>query len=121
MNDLVKRLSKIQPVKAESQEATLKELQERLKLGYIEILFTKTGTDLGMDLCNSESNIPEKMLKSGKGIITTVGYFTLNYDKVKCTADINLETLEGTGCLAPVDDKKYEEVMEEYRKKDSYV
>jgi hypothetical protein len=121
VNDLVERLSKEQPIKPEGEETTLKELQERIELGYIDILFTETDTDLGMDLYEPECSIPKDILKSGKGNIKTVGYFTLNYDKVMCTANINLQTLEGTGYLTPVHNEKYEEVMEEYKKKDPYL
>ena len=120
MNELVERLSTIQSVKAEGQDATLKDLRERVKSGYIEIIFTKTGTGLGMDLYEPECSIDKDMIKKGKGSITTTGYFTLNYDKVKCTANIDLETLEGTACLTPVDDEKYKMVMKAYKAKDPY-
>ena len=36
---------------------------------------------------------------------------TLNYDKVKCVADIDLSTLEGKGYLVPVSDEEYVKIM----------
>ncbi|WP_038296494.1 MULTISPECIES: hypothetical protein [Nostocales] len=38
-----------------------------------------------------------------KGNVHLVGNLTLNYVKVRCVADINLETLEGKGYLEPIE------------------
>jgi hypothetical protein len=40
-----------------------------------------------------------------------MGSLILNYDKVRCAADIDLATCEGVGYLEPVSDKEYERIM----------
>ncbi|MDB9527407.1 hypothetical protein PN498_15520 [Oscillatoria sp. CS-180] len=103
MNELVERLSKgSHPVVVSLRpDNSLENLQAAIKRRYVHIKFTDTqgGTELGVRLDESASNWQEADFTDGKGTIQLVGDLTLNYEKVKCLADIDLETLAGQGHL----------------------
>lgn len=107
MNELVQRLSEgehhvevsLRPSK------TVAALKESIDRGYVHIKFTNTrgGTDLGVTLNQDASKLDEANFDQKTGKVHLVGDLTLNYVKVRCLADINLETLEGKGHLEPID------------------
>jgi hypothetical protein len=107
MNELVQRLSKgNHPVEANLlPEKTAPALKESIDRGYVHIKFTNTkgGTDLGVRLDRDASNLNEADFECQTGKIHLVGDLTLNYVKVRCIVNIDLETLEGTGHLEPVE------------------
>jgi uncharacterized protein YbdZ (MbtH family) len=84
--------------------ASAKAFLEAIDTGYVRIKFTETkgGTELGVrvnkDLCDLQSANFEQAKGRGK----VVGDLTLDYTKVRCIADIDLETLAGLGHLEKV-------------------
>ncbi|BDA72445.1 hypothetical protein CAL7716_066110 [Calothrix sp. PCC 7716] len=108
MNELVQRLSQgNHPVEASLRpEKTIAALKESIDRGYVHIKFTQTkgGTDLGVRLDPKASNLKEADFEHEAGKVHLVGNLTLNYIKVRCIADIDLKTLEGSGHLEPIEE-----------------
>lgn len=113
LNELVERLTQSQPVECARPEKTAKALKESIDRDYVHIMFKKTGTELGVQLdrrhCKLENAIWDSPGPSGD--IHLVGGLILNYDKVRCVADLNVATCEGDGYLEPLSDDDYENVM----------
>lgn len=107
MNELVQRLSQgNHPVEASLKpEKTVAALKESIDRGYVHIKFTNTKgeTDLGVRLDHEVSSLKEADFEHQVGKVHLVGNLTLNYVKVRCIADIDLETLEGKGYLEPIE------------------
>lgn len=105
-DELVDRLSEgDHPVIASIRpERTVELLKEALDRGYVHIKFTDTkgGTELGVRLDQEGSDFSAGDFEKKTGTIHIEGNLTLNYVKVRCVADIDLSTLEGTGHLVPV-------------------
>jgi len=103
MNELVQRLSEgDHPVVVGGPQPSLQEFQKRVEeMGYVFIKFTDTrgGTDLGVRVDKSATNLSEADFAQGTGIAHVEGTLTLNYVKVRCIADVDLATLQGTGHL----------------------
>lgn len=106
MNELVQRLSTgSHPVEVSLRpDKTIAALKERIELGYVQLKFTNTrgGTELGVRLDPEACELSQVKGDRPSGCIHLVGSLTLNYIEVRCIADINLETLTGTGHLEPV-------------------
>ena len=85
-------------------ERNAKALKERIDLGYVSIKFTDTRgeTELGLRLDPSAVDTSGADFDNSSGMVHLEGGLTLNYVKVRCIADINLETLQGNGHLVPV-------------------
>ncbi len=111
MNDLVERLTKEQPVETARPEKTAKALKECVDRDYVHVMFKKTGTELGVQLDRRDCRFEGADYENSKGSVHIVGGLILNYDKVRCVADIDLSTCEGTGHLEPVSDEEYEKIM----------
>lgn len=107
MNELVQRLSQgNHPVEASLRpEKTVAALKESIDREYVHIKFTNTqgGTDLGVRLDREASNFNAADFEQQTGKVHLVGNLTLNYVKVRCVADIDLETLAGVGHLEPIE------------------
>lgn len=107
MDGLVKKLSEGEhSVEASLRnEKTGKALKERIDMGYVHIKFTDTkgGTELGVRLDPADTNLSEADFDNQTGTVHLEGGLTLNYVKVRCIADINLDTLTGKGYLVPVE------------------
>jgi hypothetical protein len=84
-------------------EATLERFKACIDRGYVHVKFTDTrgGTELGVELDKEASNVSSGNFEQGTGTVRLVGGLTLNYDKVRCIADIDLGTLTGQGHLEP--------------------
>ncbi len=69
--------------------------------GFVHIRFTGTrgGTELGVRLDERATKTDSADFQSGKGSVRLAGDLTLNYQQVRCYAEIDLETLSGTGRL----------------------
>ena len=97
-DNLVDRLSQgDHPVEASLRpEKTVDALKECIDRGYVHIKFTGTrgGTELGVALDRDAVAFDE-----GAGSVQLVGGLTLNYEKVRCIANIDLNTLAGQGHL----------------------
>jgi len=102
-DDLVTRLCKGKhPVEVSLRtEKTARGLKERIDLGYVYIKFTETrgGTELGVRLDRDAIDLSQADFENQTGAAHLEGGLTLNYVKVRCIADINLQTLKGEGRL----------------------
>jgi len=105
-DDLVSRLSAgQQPVELILRtNRTPKGLLERVRTGYVNIKFTNTrgGTELGVALDADALRKEQADLELGKGTVHLEGQLTLNGQKVRCIADIDIATFKGQGQLERV-------------------
>lgn len=85
-------------------EKSVNLLKEALGRDYVHIKFkdTKGGTELGVRLDEGACNLSNADFEGGTGTIHLEGNLTLDYVRVRCIADIDLETLEGEGHLVKV-------------------
>jgi hypothetical protein len=108
MDELVQRLSTgDHPVTVGGPKPSLEEFQKRVgEMGYVFIKFTGTrgGTDLGVRVDKSATDLSRSNFEQSSGIAHVEGTLTLNYVKVRCVADIDLETLNGTGHLVALEE-----------------
>lgn len=108
MNELVQRLAQgNHPVQASLRpNKTAQALKESIDRGYIHIKFTNTkgGTELGIRLDSEASNLQEADFENQTRKVNLVGNLTLNYEKVRCIADLDLQTLAGQGHLEPIEE-----------------
>ncbi len=111
MNELVERLTKEQAVETARPEKTAKALKECIDRDYVHVMFKETGTEVGIQLDRRDCKFEEGNFEEATGAVHLVGGLILNYDKVRCIADIDLATCEGKGRLEPVDDDEYEQIM----------
>jgi uncharacterized protein YbdZ (MbtH family) len=86
-------------------DKTVKLFKEAIDRDYVHIKFTQTkgGTELGFRLDRSASNFGDADFENGSGTAHVEGNLTLDYVKVKCVADIDLNTLAGKGRLVKVE------------------
>jgi hypothetical protein len=107
LDELTQRLSTgTHQVAVGGPQPCLEELRRRLdEIGYVFIKFTETrgGTDLGVRLDRDASDFGSADFDGGQGSVHIEGTLTLNYDPVRCIADIDLATLKGTGHLVVAD------------------
>lgn len=107
MDNLVERLLNKQPIDFESRTDTMEEIKERLtEMKFVFITFTETkgGTELGIDIDLDLTDIENADFDKGAGIISVVGTCKLNYQKVRCIAEVDLSTKKGMGYLKPLDE-----------------
>ena len=85
-------------------ESDLEIFREAIERGYVHVRFTETkgSTELGLRLENNPISEYEASFDSKSGKIQLVGGLTLDYVKVRCIADIELETLTGHARLRRV-------------------
>ena len=109
MDELTQRLSSDQPVTVGGPDPSVAELRKRLEdIGTVFVKFTETrgGTDLGIRLDREASDLSKADFDSGHGSVHVEGTLILNDDPVRCIADIDLQTLNGTGRLVVVDESE---------------
>jgi hypothetical protein len=108
MDELVERLARGEhPVTVGGPKPSLEEFQRRVEdMGYVFIKFTDTrgGTDLGVRVDKQATNLGQASFDQRTGVAHVEGTLTLNYVKVRCVADIDLETLNGTGHLVALEE-----------------
>ena len=85
-------------------EKTARALKERIEMGYVHIKFTETrgGTELGVRLDRETTDLSRADFEKEAGVVHLEGELTLDYVKVRCIADIDLQTLNGQGHLVQV-------------------
>ena len=103
MSDLVSKLSqgthavelKLRP------ESTRQALKECLERRYVHVRFinTRGGTELGFKLDESTAQAALAGVDDGQSVIHVSGNLSLDYERIRCVAEINPETFEGTGRL----------------------
>lgn len=88
------------PVRASRVESAAA-LRESIERDFILIKFTDTngGTELGVPLDKTRSQIGNANFAESSGEVELVGKITLNYVPVEVSAKIDVATLEGTGQL----------------------
>jgi hypothetical protein len=110
MNDLVQRLSQgDHPITVGGPQPSHEELRQRIEeMGYVFIKFTDTrgGTDLGVRLDKTKTDVSQANFQQGIGPVHLEGMLTLNYVKVRCIADLDLASLQGTGHLVVLEEVK---------------
>ena len=91
-------------VEVARSERTVQRFKDAVDRNYVHIKFTQTrgGTELGVRLDENRSDFSVADFVNGKGTAKIEGSLTLNYEKVKCVAAIDLSTLEGKGRLVRV-------------------
>jgi hypothetical protein len=108
MNELVQRLAEGEhPVTVGGPKPSLEEFQRRVTdMGYVFIKFTGTrgGTDLGVTVDKEAIDLSQADFVQRLGTVHVEGTLTLNYVKVRCVADIDLATLNGTGHLVVLEE-----------------
>lgn len=106
MNELVQRLSEREhPVEVSLRPSkTVAAFKECLERNYVHLKFTDTkgGTELGIELASEALDLDKADFETQTGKIHLEGNLMLNYVEVRCIADIDLESLEGTGQLVPI-------------------
>lgn len=101
---LVSRLSRgDHPVEVTLRpERTGDALREAVERGYVFIKFTGTrgGTELGVRLDRDACDLAGADYATPSGQITLVGDLVLDFEPVRCTAEVDLATMTGTGRLS---------------------
>jgi uncharacterized protein YbdZ (MbtH family) len=84
--------------------ASAKALKEAIDAGYVRIKFTDTkgGTELGVRVNKELCNFEGANFEQATGGATIVGDLTLDYTRVRCIADLDLQTLAGQGHLEKI-------------------
>jgi uncharacterized protein YbdZ (MbtH family) len=103
-DDLVNSLlSGEHPIAASLRPAmTARILKDRIDSGYVHLKFTATrgGTELGIRLDQEATDLSQADFENQTGTVHLEGCLTLNYVRVRCLADLDLQTLSGKGHLA---------------------
>ena len=108
INELVQRLSEGKhEVVIGHRDESYEEIKQRIEDGYIHIKFTQTrgGTELGINVDLNNTNLKELDFNKGEGLLHIEGTTNLNYNAVRCIADIDLATRKGEGCLQVIEDE----------------
>ena len=108
INELVQRLSEGKhEVVIGHRDESYEEIKQRIEDGYIHIKFTQTrgGTELGINVDLNNTNLKELDFNKGEGLLHIEGTTNLNYNDVRCIADIDLATRKGEGCLQVVEEE----------------
>ena len=85
-------------MRPEKSDTAFKEALER---GFVQIEFTETqgGTVLGFPVDTEQSDLSQLGGNKQNGQVVIVGLLTLNFQKVRCVATIDLKDLTGEGQL----------------------
>ena len=109
MNDLVQRLATgSHPIEVSLRpERTLKLFKEMIDRNHVLIKFTQTrgGTELGVPLDKTRSDLTQANFDDGTGKVHICGEITLDYVPVRVVADIDLPSLDGQGHLEILNEK----------------
>ncbi len=110
INELVQRLSNGKhDVMLEDRNDLYEDIKRRIESGFVHIKFTKTrgtGTVLGINVDHSKTDIKFADFDKKKGKIHIEGTTILNYNPVRCIADIDLSTMLGDGCLKVIEESE---------------
>ncbi len=85
----------------------VEELKQCIDRDYVHVKFTETrgGTELGFRLDSEHTDLSHADFEKGTGRVHLAGNLTLDYVKVRCEADLDLESMEGTGHLEILDEE----------------
>jgi hypothetical protein len=108
MDELVQQLTEgSHPITVGGPDPSLEEFLRRVKdMGYVFIKFTDNqgGTDLGVRVDKDATNLDQVAFDQHTGVAHIEGTLTLNYTNVRCIADIDVGTFNGTGHLVLVEE-----------------
>lgn len=81
-----------------------KAFKEAIDSGYVRVKFTGTkgGTELGIQVKTEACDLEGAGFESATGRAKVVGDLTLDYTRVRCIADIDLQSLAGQGRLEKI-------------------
>lgn len=81
-----------------------KAFKEAIDTGYVRVKFTDTkgGTELGIRVNTDACNFQDANFDQAIGRAKVVGDLTLDYTKVRCIADIDLQSLAGQSHLEKI-------------------
>lgn len=81
-----------------------KAFKEAIDSGYVRVKFTGTkgGTELGIRINNEACDFQDAKFEPAGGSAKVVGDLTLDYTKVRCIADVDLQSLAGRGRLEKI-------------------
>jgi hypothetical protein len=102
INELVQRLSDGKhEVMLGYRNEPYDEIKQRIADGYTHIKFTQTkgGTELGINVDLDNTNIENVDFIKGHGVLHIEGTTNLNYNFVRCIADIDIASRKGVGFL----------------------
>ena len=103
INELVQRLSEGKhEVILEGRNDSYQDIKERIENRFVHIKFTKTkgtGTELGINVDLSRTDLTGADFDKKEGKVHIEGTTNLNYNAVRCIADIDLATRVGEGYL----------------------
>lgn len=109
MNELVKRLANGKhPIDFEFRTKELKEVKDRIDNGFVFVSFVQTngGTELGINIEKELTDISKANFEQGSGTLQISGTCTLNYQRIRCVAEVNLATRKGSGNLILLDETR---------------
>ncbi len=103
MSELVEKLSKGEHrvIFRPTGDNPAEELRAAIDRDYVHIKFTETrgGTELGFKLDPEHTDLSGGDLEAGTGTVRLAGHLMLDYVKVRCVAELDLESMEGRGHL----------------------
>lgn len=106
ISSLVDFLSKGQhPITTMPLYKTIQEFYAAIERNYVHLTFsdTKGPACLGVRLDPHLTQLQQADFLKGQGLARLGGFLILDYVKVRCLAEIHLETLQGTGCLEVIE------------------
>jgi len=114
MSELVQKLSNGQHrvILRPGGKDPMAELRRRLDAGYLHVYFpdTKGGTELGVHLTPAALDAGKADFDNRSGSLGLAGILKLDYVPVRCSAQVELSTLEGTGRLEVLTEEEYQEL-----------
>lgn len=101
MSDLVKRLCDGKHPVAVEQYEDANDLKGSIDREFVLVKFTGTkgGTELGFKLDAALSKLDDCDFEKGMGVVRLVGDLSLDFEKVRCIADIDISKMQGEGHL----------------------
>ena len=101
VDDLVRRLAEgTHPVTASpGNHKDWHGIRERIEIGVVQVTFVDTRTQLGVRLTPALCDVTSADFEHGSGTLRLVGTLVLNDVPVRCTVDLDLPGLSGTGRL----------------------
>jgi len=109
INELVQRLCQgTHEVILEDRNDSYEDIKYRIEDGYVHITFTQTrgGTELGINVDLNNTNVSSVDFDKKEGLLHIEGTTSLNYNLVKCVADIDLRTNKGEGYLVILEEEQ---------------
>lgn len=110
-NELVLRLTKKNNIECSRPDKTPKSLKECIDRNYVHVMFKETGTEIGIRLARDLCKMENVDFDEESGSVILVGGLILNYNKVKCVAEIEIKNCEGVGYLELLSDDQYDQLM----------